>query len=273
MHHKWYDPSVDYAEEWTSSQDETADKSIIHFHPSPQRRDEAGSMRGILTDGSSGKLYPRGSFFLHNFDEKRQKPSFNSRTHILIYILYYYHIPHKFEETSEVSLTLNNVVMRTYETDVELVGGEPSNIGIMFPSIITQLKPPQTMLPNIPIIPERFSNLLHVPELSLVVAGSMCGRVALITLTRPSNPFYSFRRGFKVEAILPRFTDEERRLRPMCLLLGVAIGPIPLDGGGKTRRDRILGERRYRIMLHYYDHRILSYEVYRNMMTSELLVI
>ncbi|KAI0878901.1 hypothetical protein GGS24DRAFT_313092 [Hypoxylon argillaceum] len=217
VHHKWYDPSVDYAEEWTSSQDETADKSIIHFHPSPQRRDEAGSMRGILTDGSS--------------------------------------------------------VMRTYETDVELVGGEPSNIGIMFPSIITQLKPPQTMLPNIPIIPERFSNLLHVPELSLVVAGSMCGRVALITLTRPSNPFYSFRRGFKVEAILPRFTDEERRLRPMCLLLGVAIGPIPLDGGGKTRRDRILGERRYRIMLHYYDHRILSYEVYRNMMTSELLVI
>ncbi|KAJ8104869.1 hypothetical protein ONZ43_g7651 [Nemania bipapillata] len=143
----------------------------------------------------------------------------------------------------------------------------------MFADIIQQKKPPRAAIPRIAFPPERFSNVLHVPELSLVVAGSMCGRVALITPTRLSDPHHSFQRGFRVEAILPKRTDEDRRLRPMCLLFGVAIGPIPSDKGSKTFYDHSLGERRYRIMLHYYDHRILSYEVYRNMMTSELLVI
>ncbi|KAI1422696.1 hypothetical protein F5Y12DRAFT_799397 [Xylaria sp. FL1777] len=160
-------------------------------------------------------------------------------------------------------------VMRTYEMDIELVA-DNQNVGIMFKNAIYQKKPQQALLPHIPFPPERLANLLHVPELSLVVAGSMCGRVALITLTRPVNPNYSFKRGFKVEAILPKTIDEDRRVRPICLLLGVAIGPIMLTGRAD---DRPLGERRYRIMLHYYDHRILSYELYRNVLTNELSVI
>ncbi|TGJ86642.1 hypothetical protein E0Z10_g2129 [Xylaria hypoxylon] len=159
-------------------------------------------------------------------------------------------------------------VMRTYEKDIELVGGD-QNIGIMFDNAIHQQIPPQTLLPFVQFSPERLSNLLHVPELCLVVAASLCGRVALITLTRPSNPHYSFKRGFRVEAILPKRTEEDHRIRPICLLLGVAIGPIPSVGGGN---NRLLGDRRYRIMLHYYDHRILSYEVHRNSITGELSV-
>ncbi|RWA07082.1 hypothetical protein EKO27_g8023 [Xylaria grammica] len=160
-------------------------------------------------------------------------------------------------------------VMRTYEKDIELVGSD-HNTGIMFDNVTHQQMPQYAMLPHVPFPPERLANLLHVPELCLVVAGSMCGRVALITPTRPTNPYYSFRRGFRVEAVLPKSSDEDRHLRPMCLLLGVAIGPIPSAGGGN---DRLLGDRRYRIMIHYYDHRILSYEVYRNTMTGELSVI
>ncbi|KAI0417980.1 hypothetical protein F5X98DRAFT_363475 [Xylaria grammica] len=160
-------------------------------------------------------------------------------------------------------------VMRTYEKDIELVGSD-HNIGIMFDNVTHQQMPQYATLPHVPFPPERLANLLHVPELCLVVAGSMCGRVALITPTRPTNPYYSFRRGFRVEAVLPKSTDEDRHLRPMCLLLGVAIGPIPSAGGGN---DRLLGDRRYRIMIHYYDHRILSYEVCRNTMTGELSVI
>ncbi|KAI3323442.1 hypothetical protein HD806DRAFT_496683 [Xylariaceae sp. AK1471] len=160
-------------------------------------------------------------------------------------------------------------VMRTYEMDIELMGGDLDNIGIMLDNVIYQKKPSRAVIPQINFPPERLANLLHVPELSMVVAGSLCGRVALITLTRPTNPHYSFKRGFKVEAILPTSKDEDRRLRPICPLLGVAIGPIPSSG----KDDRLLGERRYRIMLHYYDLRILSYEVYRNITTNELSVV
>lgn len=182
---------------------------------------------------------------------------------------------HRMNDTGNVPAILNNgsSVMRTYELDVELVGGDLDNVGIMFKNVIRQARPTQSLLPQVPFAPERLSNLLHVPELYLVVAGSQCGRVALITLTRPSNPCYSFQRGFKVEAILPRRVEEDCRLRPMCFLLGVAIGPIPSQEGGKAQGGRYLGDRRYRIMLHYYDHSILSYEVYRNMLTSELFVI
>ncbi|KAI2635467.1 hypothetical protein GGS21DRAFT_83933 [Xylaria nigripes] len=164
-------------------------------------------------------------------------------------------------------------VMRTYEMDIELMGGHEDNAGIMFENVIEQQRPPRALIPNIPFDPERLSNLLHIPELSLVVAGSMCGRVVLITLTRPVNPEYSFKRGFKVDAILPKKSDEDQLLRPICPLLGVAIGPVPsTSGGGSALPERLLGERRYRILLHYYDHRILSYEIYRNLTTSELSI-
>ncbi|KAI0535958.1 hypothetical protein GGR58DRAFT_477206 [Xylaria digitata] len=180
-------------------------------------------------------------------------------------------LPAQFKNTTNDTAILQDgsSVMRTYEKDIELVGGD-QNIGIMFDNAIHQQRPPRTLIPSVRFSPERLSNLLHVPELCLVAAGSLCGRVALITPTKPSNPRYSFKRGFRVEAILPKSSEEDRHLRPICLLYGIAIGPIPSAGGPN---GRFLGDRRYRIMLHYYDHRILSYEIYRDTMTSELCVI
>ncbi|KAI1823623.1 hypothetical protein F4861DRAFT_509631 [Xylaria intraflava] len=176
------------------------------------------------------------------------------------------------KERPQSLLADGSSVMRTYEMDIELMGGDVNNIGIMHDNVLYQKKPPRAMIPHLAFDPERLANLLHVPELSLVVAGSLCGRVVLITLTRPVNPQYSFKRGFKVEVILPKKSDEDNFLRPICPLLGVAIGPTPSAGGSMAPPNRLLGERRYRIMLHYYDHRILSYEVYRNLTTNELSV-
>lgn len=153
--------------------------------------------------------------------------------------------------------------MRTYELDIELVGSD-FDVGIMFSNAINQLKPREMNIPGLYFAGERLAHLIHVPDLSLVVAGSMCGRAALITLTRPRNPHYSFKRGFKIEAILPRSTDESRQLRPISPLLGVTIGPIP---------NRGLGKHHYRIILQYYDHRILAYDICRNTNTNELSVI
>lgn len=162
-------------------------------------------------------------------------------------------------------------ILRTYETDLELRSYDEGGVGIMFEHAIRQNRPPQTVLPNMGWSHERLSNLFHVPELSLVVAASLCGRVALVTLTRSKHEHLSFKRGFKIEAILPTKSDEDKRLRPICPLLGVAISPVYL-AGTPNKADQPPAPRRYRIMLHYYDLRILSYELSRDSTTDVLSV-
>ena len=157
-------------------------------------------------------------------------------------------------------------ILRTYEVDMELRSSDEDGTSIMFANATVQSKPPQAVLPRVGWSHERLSNLLHVPELSLVVAGSMCGRVALVTLTRPQGHAGSARRGFKIETILPTASEENRGLRPICPLLGVAISPVfQADGSERSKR--------YRLLLHYYDLRILSYELSRDSMTSTLSVL
>ncbi|KAI1266797.1 hypothetical protein F5Y18DRAFT_425345 [Xylariaceae sp. FL1019] len=158
-------------------------------------------------------------------------------------------------------------IMRTYETGIELCGGN-GQVGVMLDHAIYQTRPRRGFMPGLAWAPERLGNLVHIPELFLVAAGSLCGRVALITLTRPMDSRYSFRRGFKIEAILPTAADEDKFLRPICPLLGVAVGPIHSSGN-----DDPFDARRYRIMIHYYDLRILSYEIYRDPLRNEICIV
>ncbi|KAI0120286.1 hypothetical protein F4776DRAFT_246630 [Hypoxylon sp. NC0597] len=163
-------------------------------------------------------------------------------------------------------------ILRTYEMDVELRSFEEGGVGIMFEKVIDQSRPSHAVLPSMRMSHERLANLIHVPELSLVVAGSMCGRVALITLTRPEERGLPFKRAFKVEAILPTKRDEDNQLRPICPLLGVAVGPTPFSGNVELTAKPV-SPKRYRIMLHYYDLRILSYEIFRRSRTDPLSIV
>ncbi|KAL7628689.1 hypothetical protein AAE478_000204 [Parahypoxylon ruwenzoriense] len=163
-------------------------------------------------------------------------------------------------------------IMRTYELDIELRSFEEHGLGIMFEKVIDQCRPSHTVLPSMRVSHERLANLIHVPELSLVVAGSLCGRVALVTLTRSKGDNLFFKRAFKIEAILPTKQEEDSQIRPICPLLGVAVAPVPFSGNTELA-DRPLGRRRYRLMLHYYDLRILSYELSRISTTDHLSII
>ncbi|KAI2602018.1 hypothetical protein GGR54DRAFT_626074 [Hypoxylon sp. NC1633] len=163
-------------------------------------------------------------------------------------------------------------IMRTYELDIELRSFEEGGAGIMFEKVIDQSRPANAVLPAMRMSHERLADLVHVPELSLVVAGSLCGRVALVTLTRPKESGLVFKRGFKIEAILPTRDDEDNQLRPICPLLGVAVSPVPFSGNTDLA-DKPLGPRRYRIMLHYYDHTILSYELSRSSAADPLSIV
>ncbi|KAI0848885.1 hypothetical protein F5Y00DRAFT_236902 [Daldinia vernicosa] len=175
------------------------------------------------------------------------------------------------QEEPKTILTDGSSILRTYEVDLELRSFEEGGIGIMFEKAIDQSRPPHAVTPAMRISHERLANLIHVPELSLVVAGSLCGRVALVTLTRPPKNFL-FKRGFKVEAVLPLKRDEDNEMRPICPLLGVAVGPVPFSGNVE-RATGPVGRRRYRIMLQYYDLRILSYEISRNSLTDPLSIV
>lgn len=127
---------------------------------------------------------------------------------------------------------------------------------------------------------DKICHLAHIPELSLVVAGSSPGQVALISMTLPP-PECGLPRGFRVEALLPRMseTDEFYRLgklvpgtqqaygRPH--IHGIAVSPIP-EREGCRRYGRRIRARRFRLMIHYSNHLILSYELSRGSEADEL---
>lgn len=70
---------------------------------------------------------------------------------------------------------------------------------------------------------DRFNMVKHVPELGLVVAASQKGRVAIISLTWQDDIGYAFR----VDWILPFYSQERNDDRPMIPLLGLAVSPMP----------------------------------------------
>ena len=103
---------------------------------------------------------------------------------------------------------------------------------------------------------ERLIFHLLIAELGLVIVGSQVGRVALVSLTRPEDSFSNHGPVtlFRVDHILPTYTDEVKGLRPAVPLMGIAASP--LQGQQKDRK-------RWRLIMHFYDHSILSYEISR----------
>ena len=131
---------------------------------------------------------------------------------------------------------------------------------------------------------ERLNMVLQIPELGIVAVGNQAGRVGLLTMTRWQHCIES---GFKIEFILPFNSQEWQGSRPERPLLGIAIGPIqghetkPDDGSALETSDatttgpRIAtrSSRRFRLMMLYYDHTLLSYEISRESESDEMLVV
>ena len=116
---------------------------------------------------------------------------------------------------------------------------------------------------------ERLNMVLQIPELGIVAVAHQGGRVALLTMTKKVN---HDQYGFRLEWLLPFRTQEDAGKRPDVALLGMAIGPV--QGCGRmsdsvtdeTRSSNglVVGTRRFRLILTYYDHTILSYEIWRS---------
>lgn len=181
-------------------------------------------------------------------------------------------------------------ILRATTTSVELQSLDPKSASVLCRDVLPHHNhhrrrvAPWDLNPS---ISERITMYLHVPELGLVVLGSLNGRVAVLSLTRPprrhgfgpvrsdvSGHGVKIRRAFRVEAVLPRKQDEDGALRPWCTLHGIAISPVP-DHRAKGSALFADGWRpqSWRLILHYIDHTILMYDISRHEEDGDLLIV
>lgn len=176
--------------------------------------------------------------------------------------------------------------LRAYDDGAEILSLEPKEdgCGVVCHHVLTNVNLYRQRTYWDMQFSNRCSMLLTIPELNLVVLGSMCGRVALLTLTQPPpcllDPRLNAPRTFRVEAVLPLDTEDEARERPYVCLLGMAVSPVPETrvlglslrktrraayGGRKTRKMLPGAEapapKRWRLILNYMDHSILQYDI------------
>ncbi|RDW67690.1 hypothetical protein BP6252_09086 [Coleophoma cylindrospora] len=153
----------------------------------------------------------------------------------------------------------NSAILRTYKNDIELIPASDSLITTTCKNIVRQIHPFQDhfLQHN-----ERLNMTLQIPELSLVIIGSQAGKVALVTLTACDSEFFVTKpvATFRVDYTVPFRSQFQNNIVPPFPLLGIAASPLPVDMGeaGKKRYPR-----RWRLILHYYDHSIFSYELSR----------
>jgi hypothetical protein len=175
-------------------------------------------------------------------------------------------------------------LLRTYEKDLELrsLGTEKDKnrreIGVLCPDAVRFGGFVEPGLRHYFHATGRLSMLIHIPELYLVAIGSPTGRVVLLTPTklasRTQHSIGVWAYGFRVEHILPRESDEKEFRKTLRPLHGLAVGP--LQQGEKlsvhSSANRLMLPKRYRLMLHYRTHDILTYEIERDGQTGKLCI-
>jgi hypothetical protein len=106
---------------------------------------------------------------------------------------------------------------------------------------------------------DRMALHTYIPELGIVIVASHTGRCALINLLRGLLPNGRGLYFWRLEKILPLADQEAEGHRPGTQLIGLATSPIQ----GKGDLHQKLNPQRWRLMLHYRDHSILTYEIWR----------
>jgi hypothetical protein len=170
-------------------------------------------------------------------------------------------------------------LLRTYEKDIELYNcGRPINPEAREISVLCgQALLSGRIHPSIRHLfaaTSRLNMIAHMPEISAVAVGSAIGRVAILTLTRkpacPEHDKIVFQNAFRVDWILPTSEEEQQHRKTLRPLHGMAVGPVYDNVDDLRKRARL--PCRYRLMLHYRTHDILSYEITRDKETKKLCI-
>ncbi|CEJ90496.1 hypothetical protein VHEMI06279 [[Torrubiella] hemipterigena] len=187
-------------------------------------------------------------------------------------------------QTNWESLKRRYRILRTFEKDLELRSLDKSasascakEMAILCPDAVTFGHFQDPLLRPFFRASSRLNMLAHVPELSIVVVASQIGRVLLLTPTKlPSaeedNGIVCLY-GMRPECILPRESDELQPRKARRPLHGMAIAPIQEEHGIRRRAmEEAAAPRRFRLMLHYRNHDILTYEITREEETDKLCI-
>ncbi|KAG8169392.1 hypothetical protein KVR01_000137 [Diaporthe batatas] len=169
--------------------------------------------------------------------------------------------------------------LRFNEEDFEMLSLAETDTGVVCHHVLDNVNMSGAEAPWDMAFGKRCSMLLTIPELHLVIVGSMCGRVALVTLTKPPHAdthadSATPRRAFRVDAVLPFQDEEETSERPFVCLLGIAVSPIPEPHSqgielrrrqqvrkGRTRWIEPDSPKRWRLVLNYQDHTVMQYDI------------
>jgi len=116
---------------------------------------------------------------------------------------------------------------------------------------------------------DRLNMNAYTPSLGVVVLASQKGRAVVVSLTKlkstarypahmreglgPAKTNYAMR----IDCTLPFAEQEKEMLRPFAPLHGIAVGPIQGTEGLLPERKR------WRLLMMYRDHTVLSYEIKR----------
>lgn len=153
----------------------------------------------------------------------------------------------------------NSAILRTYKNDMELI---PASDSLITTKCKNMVRPIHSVQDHFLQHNERLNMTLQIPQLSLVVVGSQAGKAALVTLTASDGEFFVTKpvATFRIDYTVPFRSQFSDGLVPPVPLLGIAASPLPVNMGeaGKKRHAR-----RWRLILHYYDHTIFSYELSR----------
>jgi hypothetical protein len=183
-------------------------------------------------------------------------------------------------------LTRGYYILRAFEKDFEMFPlvnekskdkNKPQEIGVMFSDALTCEHFNSRLVSQWFRAAGRLNMLVHIPELCLVALGSPTGRVMLVTLTRMGSPVMDatgsrrWEHGIRPEAVLPRIAEEAEHRKSPRALHGLALAVVPEDL--ESGKHGLPLRKRYRLLLHYQSHDILSFEISRDAQSGRLWVV
>lgn len=114
---------------------------------------------------------------------------------------------------------------------------------------------------------DRLNMHAYIPSIGVVVLASQKGRAIVLSLTKvPTSVRYpdemevlasKTNYALRVECILPYESEEKAGRRPFSPLHGIAVAPI------QGCEQGVEGRKRWRLIMMYQDHSVLSYEIRR----------
>jgi hypothetical protein len=111
---------------------------------------------------------------------------------------------------------------------------------------------------------DRHCFFTQIPELGLFIIASPVGRVGVFSLYCVEDNNLGLRYGFRLEYLLPCEEGDDRKLveMPTGRAIGVAVGPVQgMFGKRGEEGEEMLQPRRWRVLVYYTDHSVLSFEV------------